>query len=617
MCNAGAIYGEANVLNNIISCRGMCSKANDADIITRDIPTNRSTDAGRSYDSSSDMNCGECCVYGESGKRRCQQMSKRIGLVFVPGSEKIPIIPKPRDRIYNGQSGIFERNKNHGKSIYVAARTAAARISATGATNEKIKKGSSAAWDQSVCGLDDEQGQEQEEDSKCHQRETEKGEKEEKDDERSDGPEDGSTDNAEDGEGDADDDDDDDDDHGDDSSDDDIRDPGLLARVCCVHCQALSGCGGMMLALCARCERVFYCSRECQVEHWRLGGHKQECTPVSLQPLDEQRQQLLSRHKRQRQRKLGRRQPALQGHQQQLMLREDETALRDHCDGGSCCDGSRAGSSPSSSSSIPPSSSSLASSSASQPQGEFRLPFIARRVKKVVDDESRGGATTNLFGLVVAHTPAVSVELRQDKDADNGAGARASEAATCKDKQPNNQQQLQLEELFKVRYEDGVDEDLTSTELSAILVPSSRRKSSGSGENGGHREVEASVNGRQPIAVASVRGGCIDFDAHGSYDSSRLSEITVPIGAYDKDGDDKADPSPEEVDDALYETKHLLDPASSMLAVLHCLNDPLAPQHIKDKLARQYSIAREPPAARDAAESRKDTYKAGSWQWQF
>jgi len=54
-------------------------------------------------------------------------------------------------------------------------------------------------------------------------------------------------------------------------------------------------------------------------------------------------------------------------------------------------------------------------------------------------------------GLVVAHTPAVSVELRQDKDTDNGAGARASEAATCKDKQPNNQQELQLEELFKVR----------------------------------------------------------------------------------------------------------------------------------------------------------------------
>ena len=34
---------------------------------------------------------------------------------------------------------------------------------------------------------------------------------------------------------------------------------------------------------CARCKVVSYCSKVCQVNHWKRGGHKQECAPPEAQ----------------------------------------------------------------------------------------------------------------------------------------------------------------------------------------------------------------------------------------------------------------------------------------------------------------------------------------------
>ena len=34
---------------------------------------------------------------------------------------------------------------------------------------------------------------------------------------------------------------------------------------------------------CARCKAVSYCSKACQVNHWKRGGHKQECAALQAQ----------------------------------------------------------------------------------------------------------------------------------------------------------------------------------------------------------------------------------------------------------------------------------------------------------------------------------------------
>ena len=39
------------------------------------------------------------------------------------------------------------------------------------------------------------------------------------------------------------------------------------------------------LRVCARCRAVRYCSRECQLGHWR--EHKSECVPVAQQQQQE------------------------------------------------------------------------------------------------------------------------------------------------------------------------------------------------------------------------------------------------------------------------------------------------------------------------------------------
>ena len=34
---------------------------------------------------------------------------------------------------------------------------------------------------------------------------------------------------------------------------------------------------------CSRCKVVSYCSKACQVNHWKKGGHKLECAPPEVQ----------------------------------------------------------------------------------------------------------------------------------------------------------------------------------------------------------------------------------------------------------------------------------------------------------------------------------------------
>jgi hypothetical protein len=44
----------------------------------------------------------------------------------------------------------------------------------------------------------------------------------------------------------------------------------------CATCQtSLAG----PLKHCTRCKAIAYCGRNCQVEDWKVGGHKQTCNP--------------------------------------------------------------------------------------------------------------------------------------------------------------------------------------------------------------------------------------------------------------------------------------------------------------------------------------------------
>lgn len=44
-----------------------------------------------------------------------------------------------------------------------------------------------------------------------------------------------------------------------------------------------SGCGRQATSLkkCSRCRVAAYCSRACQVQHWKKGGHKQQCAQLA------------------------------------------------------------------------------------------------------------------------------------------------------------------------------------------------------------------------------------------------------------------------------------------------------------------------------------------------
>ncbi|KAI7840083.1 hypothetical protein COHA_006213 [Chlorella ohadii] len=48
-------------------------------------------------------------------------------------------------------------------------------------------------------------------------------------------------------------------------------------RLLCAQCSTPA----MHLKRCAACKQVSYCSRECQVKHWKEGGHKDACTGLA------------------------------------------------------------------------------------------------------------------------------------------------------------------------------------------------------------------------------------------------------------------------------------------------------------------------------------------------
>jgi len=45
----------------------------------------------------------------------------------------------------------------------------------------------------------------------------------------------------------------------------------------CSNCGIGERGGGAALKPCSRCKVALYCGRECQVQHWKAGGHKAVC----------------------------------------------------------------------------------------------------------------------------------------------------------------------------------------------------------------------------------------------------------------------------------------------------------------------------------------------------
>ena len=61
-----------------------------------------------------------------------------------------------------------------------------------------------------------------------------------------------------------------------------VRD-GRLVRHQLSNLPSCSGCGQRVSSLkkCSRCHVAAYCSRACQVQHWKKGGHKQQCAQLA------------------------------------------------------------------------------------------------------------------------------------------------------------------------------------------------------------------------------------------------------------------------------------------------------------------------------------------------
>ena len=49
----------------------------------------------------------------------------------------------------------------------------------------------------------------------------------------------------------------------------------------CANCCVASNARGPKLLSCSRCQLVFYCGKECQVQHWKRGGHTRFCIAVA------------------------------------------------------------------------------------------------------------------------------------------------------------------------------------------------------------------------------------------------------------------------------------------------------------------------------------------------
>ena len=53
----------------------------------------------------------------------------------------------------------------------------------------------------------------------------------------------------------------------------------------CLNCGIREGVDGTHLKFCRRCQAVQYCGRECQMQHWKSGGHNEFClTPDERRP---------------------------------------------------------------------------------------------------------------------------------------------------------------------------------------------------------------------------------------------------------------------------------------------------------------------------------------------
>jgi TPR repeat protein len=51
--------------------------------------------------------------------------------------------------------------------------------------------------------------------------------------------------------------------------------PSSSSRTC-ANC-GVAGVAGGALKPCSRCKAVVYCGKECQAQHWKVGGHKAKC----------------------------------------------------------------------------------------------------------------------------------------------------------------------------------------------------------------------------------------------------------------------------------------------------------------------------------------------------
>ena len=48
----------------------------------------------------------------------------------------------------------------------------------------------------------------------------------------------------------------------------------------CVHCKKVQSCDAGKMSVCSKCKATRYCSRACQVAHWKA-GHKHACVAVA------------------------------------------------------------------------------------------------------------------------------------------------------------------------------------------------------------------------------------------------------------------------------------------------------------------------------------------------
>ena len=62
----------------------------------------------------------------------------------------------------------------------------------------------------------------------------------------------------------------------------------------CSNCEMSQPFDVNPLMKCARCQLVEYCSRECQVQHWKIGGHKLNCFTPQERSVKSSRERSLS-----------------------------------------------------------------------------------------------------------------------------------------------------------------------------------------------------------------------------------------------------------------------------------------------------------------------------------